>query len=398
MKMLIKPYGICSKIALGLILLLIPIFIISSCGGGGGGGDGSSSSSKSSSPAYQAFGLEKKWDFPTGKKVYSSPSSSPDGGTIYVGSNDSYLYALTADGRLLWKYQTGGEVFSSPAVGADGTVYVGSLDEKLYAVDSNGRLKWSYSTKGMVFSSPAIDESSGTIYIGSSDGYLYALDLDSGRKKWSVLLEGTVSSPAVGPDGTIFVGSGQLELNTPTRSVGKLYALDPEDGHKRWTGTIAVFSRPAVDSGGWVYAASTDGCLYALETEEDGSMSVRWQYQTGGAILSCPTLGPDGNTVYVGSDSGRLYALRSTDGWLRWAAATGGKIRSSATVGPGGLVYVGCHDGCLYAFGEREGSLKGVFPTVGGEPIVSIPLIGNDGTIYFSGQDSRVYALLQTIS
>ena len=55
-------------------------------------------------------------------------SSSPAvvGGVVYVGSIDSYVYALSAStGNLLWIYLTTGIVESSPAV-ADGVVYVGS--------------------------------------------------------------------------------------------------------------------------------------------------------------------------------------------------------------------------------------------------------------------------------
>ena len=37
-------------------------------------------------------------------------------------------------GTVLWKFETGHSVRSSPAIGSDGTVYVGSGDKKLYAI------------------------------------------------------------------------------------------------------------------------------------------------------------------------------------------------------------------------------------------------------------------------
>ena len=39
-------------------------------------------------------------------------------------------------GVKLWEFETGGQVYSSPAIGFDGTVYVGSgyPDNKLYAI------------------------------------------------------------------------------------------------------------------------------------------------------------------------------------------------------------------------------------------------------------------------
>ena len=59
---------------------------------------------------------------------------------IYVGSEDFNVYAVNADGTLRWKLPTGGMVFSSPAIGPDGTVYVGSCDSCLYAISDSGAL------------------------------------------------------------------------------------------------------------------------------------------------------------------------------------------------------------------------------------------------------------------
>jgi hypothetical protein len=118
-----------------------------------------------------------KWKFETGGLVISSPAIGSDG-TVYVGSNDSYLYAINPDGTLKWKFETEGSVESSPAIGSDGTVYVGSRDTHLYAINPDGTLKWKFETEDYVTSSPAIGDD-GTVYVGSDDGYLYAIYSDS---------------------------------------------------------------------------------------------------------------------------------------------------------------------------------------------------------------------------
>jgi hypothetical protein len=64
----------------------------------------------------------------------SSPAVGLDG-TIYVGSNDNYLYAVNpGDGSIKWRMNLGANVQSSPTVGADGTVYVGSDANKVFAI------------------------------------------------------------------------------------------------------------------------------------------------------------------------------------------------------------------------------------------------------------------------
>lgn len=80
-----------------------------------------------------------KWMFTTGGDIYSSPAIGRDG-TIYVGSFDNNLYAINTDGTLKWKFTTGGDIYSSPAIGKDGTIYVGSLDDNLYAINIDGIL------------------------------------------------------------------------------------------------------------------------------------------------------------------------------------------------------------------------------------------------------------------
>ena len=42
-------------------------------------------------------------------------------------------------GTVLWEFETGGIVLSSPAIGSDGTVYIGSQDSKLYAIKTESK-------------------------------------------------------------------------------------------------------------------------------------------------------------------------------------------------------------------------------------------------------------------
>jgi hypothetical protein len=103
------------------------------------------------------------------------PSIGPDG-TIYIGSSDKNLYALTDGGQGTvtqnWSFTTAGTV-SDPAIGSDATVFVGSADDNLYAVNSDGSQKWKFATSGAVGS--AAIGADGTVYVGSADGNLYAV-------------------------------------------------------------------------------------------------------------------------------------------------------------------------------------------------------------------------------
>ena len=83
--------------------------------------------------------------------------------------------------------------------------------------NQSGSLKWKFRTDSYIYSSPAIG-SDGTIYVGSYDNYLYAINPD-GSLKWKYKTDEWIdSSPAIGSDGTIYVGSKD----------GCLYAIQGE--------------------------------------------------------------------------------------------------------------------------------------------------------------------------
>jgi outer membrane protein assembly factor BamB len=103
-----------------------------------------------------------------------------------------------------------------------------------------------------------------------------------------------VTSPAEGPDGTIYIGHAD-----------GLYAVDPVKHTVKWGyGTASVVSSPAVGADGTVYFGSMDGYIYAVK---DGKM--RWSVKTDGQVNSSPAIGVDG-TIYAMSDDGFLYAVK----------------------------------------------------------------------------------------
>jgi len=235
-------------------------------------------------------------------------------------------------------------------------------------------LKWSFTTGDYVFSSPAIG-TDGMIYIGSSDNKLYALNPD-GSERWNFTTGGLIhSSPAIGSDGTIYVGSKDSNI----------YAINP-DGSEKWnftTGSI-VDSSPAIGSDSTIYIGSHDHKFYAINP--DGS--EKWSFLVGDEINDCsPAISPEG-TIFIGSYDCKFYAI-NPDGSEKWRFTTGGE-GSSPTIGPDGTIYIGSFDNKLYAL-NPDGSEKWRFTT--GNSIFSSPTIGSDGTIYVGSNDFNLYAI-----
>ena len=105
----------------------------------------------------------------------------------------------------------------------------------VYAAD--GTQKWRFNTGNAIDSSPAIG-ADGTIYVGSWDCYLYAVN-PNGTQKWKFPTSGVIySSPAIGADGTIYVGSGDSYL----------YAIEGSSG---WTTADYRQSMKAYANSNW---------------------------------------------------------------------------------------------------------------------------------------------------
>ncbi|OQX22811.1 MAG: hypothetical protein BWK80_29230 [Desulfobacteraceae bacterium IS3] len=239
---------------------------------------------------------------------------------------------------------------------------------------SPGDAVWKYQTNDVIISSPAVGADS-TIYVGSWDGFLYALNPD-GTLKWSYQTGGGIySSPAVSAEGVIYVGSWD----------GFLYALDTE-GNLLWrypTGD-RIYSSPAIGTDGTIYVGSYNNYLYAINSNG----SFKWRFLTNGWAASSPTVAADG-TVYAGSLDGYLYAINA-DGTLKWKYQTGWWASSGPAVGADGAVYVGSWDGYLYAL-NPDGTIRWRYMTDGW--VASSPAIGADGTVYVGSWDDSLYAI-----
>jgi outer membrane protein assembly factor BamB len=301
-----------------------------------------------------------------------------------------------------WAHRTGRGVFSTPVVGADGTVYVGSADRVLYALAGDGRLRWRYPTGGLIDAAGVLDPG-GTLTFGSGDELLRRLRTAprlarAERRVWAFrptlppapgqLVRWWEGNPQLGPDGTTYVGN----------TGGGAYAIDAR-GRQRWAlqRGNAVWTTPAVGADGTTYWGSLD--LAAFAVGPDGR--ERWSTGTGGYVVSSPALAADGRTVYVASFDGRLYALDAGTGAVRWSFATGAHVYSSPALqedarGRLRAIVIASTDGAVYGLGP-DGRERWRFDT--GEPIRSSPVLGRAPSgrgahvVYVGGGDGRLYAL-----
>ena len=139
----------------------------------------------------------------------ASPTVAPDG-TIYIGANNSNMYAVAPDGSMKWLFEAERElagIWTTPCLSADGgTIYFGSNKGGVYAVNtSNGSKRWQFPVYGSIYASSALDNS-GVLYTGATVEHVYALDTAQGEPLWDLDVHNQVwSAPSIRPDGTIVI-------------------------------------------------------------------------------------------------------------------------------------------------------------------------------------------------
>jgi len=115
-------------------------------------------------------------------------------------------------------------------------------------------------------------------------------------------------------------------------------------------------SSPALGADGTIYVGDLSGRIYAVK--RDGTQ--KWAFTTGDYVCSSPAVGADG-TIYVGSRDGNLYAI-NPDGSRKWACYVGQVSESSPAVGPDGTVYVGASWTLYAVYGDSLGLAGSTWP------------------------------------
>lgn len=340
-----------------------------------------------------------------------APATHPFGGYAYDVPLDpgspwpKFRRTSTQDGRGVygaadatdaepWVFSTGKGIFSSPVIGGDGTVYVGSADRALYAITPRGTERWRFETDEIIDSAALLDDA-GRLFVGSGDGHLYALDAETGTELWRfaadepeegrAFLRWFEGNVALAPSGDLLVPNDNFFV----------YSIDRETGAVRWRFAMQdqTWSSPAVDAAtGTVYLGNNNllpvgGNTYAIDAATGGQLWSR--LDAVGSVAASPIL--VGDRLVVGAFDGSIRAHDLSTGAIAWEVPTRDHVYASAAALSDGTLIVPGADGTVRALDPETGVVRWAFDTP--EPVRSSPAVGSDDTIAFGGGDGRLYVL-----
>lgn len=250
--------------------------------------------------ALDATSGQQKWQVKTSGKILSSPVVDERGGTVYLGSNDLFLYALNlADGKIIWRYYAEdyryGGLYVSPGLDHE-RVYIGAKNGVMHAVwQQTGKPAWKTELGSAMYDAPLVAGSH--IYIGAYDRCIYALDSVSGAVLWRRGLDEW-------PQGTPVLLGGTLYIATHG---GTLYGVQANDGTTVWQSSLGEELRHSftVGTNRVGVIGTMQGRMYGIDMNTHKKL---WERNLGSAIFGAPALAD--NTLYVATLAGEVTAWR----------------------------------------------------------------------------------------
>ncbi|TFH33954.1 MAG: hypothetical protein E4G95_08960, partial [Bacteroidia bacterium] len=230
------------------------------------------------------------WSARTEGRTVSSPVISK--GIAYFGNNNGTVYAITPEGKTLWKTEVETALEAPPLI-VDNRVIVGSLDGELRALDAlTGESLWLYQAENQIIGSPNIwiSNKRKLVIVGSYDFYLHCVDPETGKMVWKVETNDFINgTPAISGDRIVFGGCD-----------GFLRQVNPVTGKEINNADMGVYiaSSPALDDN-QAFVGSHEGIFYAIDLT---TMKIQWQAEPRdeySVIMSTPAISK--NRVIVGS-------------------------------------------------------------------------------------------------
>jgi len=254
-------------------------------------------------------GANKNWSYKTGATTLAAPALDP-GNIVLTGGNDNAVHAMSATNGQR-NYQPGG---TSGLTGG--------------AVQGRPPLIAAGDT-----SNPTCKNVCAVVYVAAGDGTVYAFRADTGALLWQTAVlttgagSGFLAAPAV--EVKSFSGVGYLNafdlVIVATRNVGagsttnnRVFGLNGNTGATVWTfnpGNMDIVNAtPYIDyvnNMAWVASRSIGGIgqpsLWKINTNT-GSLSASFNLND---IDQAPTQNFDGRVIYVTTNGGVLYAVRT---------------------------------------------------------------------------------------
>lgn len=302
------------------------------------------------------------WRIKTKGAIHAS--AALDSTTVYIGSNDSCVYALNKlNGNIQWQVKTEGQVRSQLVVDGKKLFVTTTAGEVLCINTATAQVQWNFQTNGEQqydmwdYYISSVSIANNTLYFGSGDSCIYALHASTGEQLWKHKTNGIVHATPIIHQNTVLVGSFD----------GYFYALHSKTGKMKWkfkTVGDRYFPKGEIQKGAVIYKnavifGSRDYNIYAIDITTGRGL---WnKKEIGSWIIATPLV--YNNKIYFGtSDTHQFYCMNPELGTVEWIARFNMRVYGTAMAHNKSII-IPCFNGKLYQANSTTGELTTTFQT-----------------------------------
>ncbi|MFH1195595.1 MAG: PQQ-binding-like beta-propeller repeat protein [bacterium] len=283
-------------------------------------------------------------------------------------------------------YPDNNQSFLSHVISRDSIIYTISYSDTsgtgsaLYAIDFSGNLKWKYPLSHYKNTSPPILNSEGNIYVGEKNGNILCLT-NKGEIIWQLKLPTNINNAMnVGLDGTIYCFASDGNLYAVSKNGNIIWTQNLNEGGSRYT---TIMLSP---DGNSIYIASNT--FFALNLTGE----IKWQFNKNGATFYItPMIDSQGN-IYIYSETSETdyngIICFYPSGEIKYIYKPNSEIGSDLTIDKDGNIYFGVVDHLISL--NYEGKLRW---EIGINAYTASLVSDLNGVIYFVSFDKILYAI-----
>ena len=306
--------------------------------------------------------------------------------------NTAFIPCRPLLGKVQWESKAIGGFVETPVFCGAGSLYVATssgasnLLGAVVMLDrnsglTNGVFRLASKQTGayaLVLDNSDNSDGSETAYLPCTDEKVYARTNGLTKAVWECSRPWEIVRAGILSGDTLYFGSE-----------GNVFALDKTTGQMRWRrGALSPFRCPPATDGESLFIGSRFGVLYALNTKNG---VPRWKKQMPGMLDTC-ALTLEKQTLFFGvSKPAAAMAVDTRNGSPRWVTPLpmpyDDKV-SSGALGEKGIYVLAC-GGTLFALHTALGRVRWSLPL--SEEWLTAPVIGGD--IAYTGDSKDLYAV-----
>lgn len=215
------------------------------------------------------------------------------------------------------------------------------------------------------------------VFVATTNRQLLAFGTRNGKKYWDQRMEGEMPGDIARSGRSLFMATSEWN--------GRVHARDMERGRAVWRHNVGPTTHGPLVEGGIVYIGTDHGEVYALRSESGEQL---WKARVSGSVASVPL--SDGDAIIVGTTTDTLYRIARSNGAVVVRAKIEGTVSAAPALQNGTLI-LPTFSG--FVVGVRARDLQTQWHVDTGAPVLAAPIAASNGVVHALNRNAEIWRI-----